>query len=242
MKERLLRPSILILIAANLLPLVGVMFWHWDGFVLLMLYWLETAVIAFWTVVRLAFMPRTAVGDMHFEGSDKPATPVALALFFTVHAGIFMLVHFFFLWELFSNERPRNIHNVHEFVSQLIVATGLWVPLGALFIARGALTLFAVMQPVLLRLFRIKHPAAAESEISLNPAEAMLFGLYLRIFVMQATLILGVWFILLTGSSGAYVFLIALKTSIDVAFELRPNLLGDAVRRAKAKAARTAET
>jgi hypothetical protein len=43
----LLRPSVLILVAANLVPLIGVIFWGWDAFVLLMLYWLETAVIAF---------------------------------------------------------------------------------------------------------------------------------------------------------------------------------------------------
>jgi hypothetical protein len=45
--RHLLRPSVLILVAANLVPLVGVIFWGWDAFVLLMLYWLETAVIAF---------------------------------------------------------------------------------------------------------------------------------------------------------------------------------------------------
>ena len=37
----LLRPSVLILVAANLVPLIGVIFWGWDAFVLLMLYWLE---------------------------------------------------------------------------------------------------------------------------------------------------------------------------------------------------------
>ena len=46
-------PSVLILVAANLLPIVGVVFWGWDAFVLLMLYWLETAVIGFWTIVRV---------------------------------------------------------------------------------------------------------------------------------------------------------------------------------------------
>ena len=40
MARYLLQPSSLILIAANLVPLVGVIFWDWDAFVLLMLYWL----------------------------------------------------------------------------------------------------------------------------------------------------------------------------------------------------------
>jgi uncharacterized protein DUF6498 len=104
MARYLRQPSTLILIAANLVPLIGVFLWGWDAFVLLVLYWLETAVIAFWTIVRIASMPRDALGDIKFEGSDKPAAPLALAAFFTVHAGIFMSVHFLFLWELFAGD------------------------------------------------------------------------------------------------------------------------------------------
>jgi len=59
---RLLHPSTLILLGANLLPLAGVLFWSWDAFVLLMLYWLETAVIGFWTIVRVATAPRGSLG------------------------------------------------------------------------------------------------------------------------------------------------------------------------------------
>jgi len=58
MARYLLLPSTLILLAANLVPLIGVFMWGWDAFVLLVLYWLETAVIAFWTVVRIATMSR----------------------------------------------------------------------------------------------------------------------------------------------------------------------------------------
>ena len=116
MARYLLQPSTLILLAANLVPLVGVIFWDWDAFILLMLYWLETAVIAFWTIVRIATMPRNALGNIHFEGSDKPAAPLALAAFFTLHAGIFMGVHFLFLWELFSGDWPRKIHGLRDFV------------------------------------------------------------------------------------------------------------------------------
>jgi Family of unknown function (DUF6498) len=38
--------------------------WHWDAFILLMLYWLETAIVAFWTIVRIATMPRDALGSI----------------------------------------------------------------------------------------------------------------------------------------------------------------------------------
>ena len=36
----------------NLTPLYGVLYWQWDTFQLLMLYWMETVVLAFWTLMR----------------------------------------------------------------------------------------------------------------------------------------------------------------------------------------------
>jgi hypothetical protein len=36
----------------NMTPLYGVLYWQWDTFQLLMLYWMETVVLAFWTLMR----------------------------------------------------------------------------------------------------------------------------------------------------------------------------------------------
>jgi Family of unknown function (DUF6498) len=216
--NQLLQPSALILFAANMVPLVGVIFWDWDAFMLLMLYWLETAVIAFWTVVRIATMPSNALGDIRFEGSDRPATPLALAAFVTLHAGIFMGVHFLFLWELFSGDWPRRIQGLRDFVAEIAIASGLWLPLLALFVGRGTLLMFEVSEPYLRRICRLS-PRRAEKTM-LSPAESVLFGLYVRIFIMQFTIILGAWFALVIGTVGAYLFLIAIKTAIDLAFQV----------------------
>ena len=235
MARLLLRPATLILIAANLVPLIGVIFWGWDAFVLLMLYWLETAVIAFWTIVRIATMPRDALGDIKFEGAAQPSSPLALAAFFTVHAGIFMGVHFAFLWALFSGDWPQKVHGPGGFVEQIIIDTGLWLPLAVLFVVRGALMLFDSVEPWLQRTFRIA-PARAEGRSMLSPGESLLSGLYVRIVVMQVTIIIGAWFALLIGTAGAYVFLIAIKTAIDVALQIGGNALHAAWLKAKAEA------
>ncbi len=235
MARYLLQPSTLILLAANLVPLVGVILWDWDAFILLMLYWLETAVIAFWTIVRIATMPRNALGNIHFQGSDKPAAPLALAAFFTLHAGIFMGAHFMFLWELFSGNWPRRIHSLRDFVVEIVIATSLWLPLIALFIGRGALTMFEMVEPFLRRLFQLA-PRRSEKTM-LSPAETILFGLYVRILIMQFTIILGAWFALLIGTVGAYIFLIALKTAIDMAFQVFADAIHAAWVKAKSKSA-----
>jgi hypothetical protein len=213
-------PSTLILVAANLVPLIGVLSWGWDAFILLMLYWLETAVIAFWTIVRVATTPRDKLGDIKFQGSDKPGAPLGLALFFTLHAGIFMAVHFMFLWALFAGDWARKIHGPREFFDQIIVGTGLWIPLLVLFMVRGGLIMLEPFEPGLRRTFGIAPSRRARKSTLLTPTESSLFGLYARIFIMQLTILLGAWIALLVGAAGAYGLLVILKTAIDVAFQV----------------------
>lgn len=236
MTRYLLYPSTLLLIGANLVPLIGVLLWNWDAFVLLILYWLETAVIAFWTVVRIAITPRDALGDIQFGDSKKPAAPLALASFFTLHAGIFMGVHFMFLWELFAGAWSRKIHSPREFFDQIIVGTGLWVPLLVLFVVRGGLIMFEAFEPGLRQALRIA-PRRPDASGALSPSVSVLFGLYARIFIMQVTILLGAFVALLFGSTGAYAFLVAIKTAIDVAFQVAGDRIHAAFLRAKAEQA-----
>jgi hypothetical protein len=220
--RQLLQPRSVILLIANLVPLVGVIFWGWDAFVLLMLYWLETAVIAFWTILRIATMPPGALGDIQIgdSGGKKIAAPLALAAFFTVHAGIFMAVHFLFLWTLFSGHWSREIHGIGDFVTQMVIGTRLWVPLLFLFFGRGAVILFEAVKPWLWRKLGLAQHVLGRAQGALGPGETLLFGLYIRIVVMQVTIIIGAWFALLLGNVGALLFLIAVKTAVDLSFQV----------------------
>ena len=51
--------------------------------------------------------------------------------------------------------RARKIHGLRDFFSQIIVATGLWLPLAALFIGRGFSVMFELADPWLRRTFRL---------------------------------------------------------------------------------------
>ena len=52
-----LHPSTVLLVASDLFPLAGIAFWHWNTFLLLMLYCMDTAVIAFCMIAQLAAIP-----------------------------------------------------------------------------------------------------------------------------------------------------------------------------------------
>jgi hypothetical protein len=201
--------SSLVLVAANLLPIAGVVWWGWDAFVLLMLYWLETAIIGFWTIVRLVATPTSV--DVNGKPLDEMnlVGRMALGAFVTVHAGIFMTVHFVFLWVLFSGAWSERIDGVGDFVREMIVGTDLWLPLAFLFVVRGVL----VMGPALRRRLGIVAGAPPAPPDDENP----IIGLYIRIVVMQFTIILGAWFAILAGDSvGPLILLIALKTAVDL--------------------------
>jgi hypothetical protein len=49
--------STLVGLIANLIPLYGVPYWQSHTFQLLMLYWMETVIFAFWTIQRIARLP-----------------------------------------------------------------------------------------------------------------------------------------------------------------------------------------
>jgi hypothetical protein len=223
-----LHPSTWILLAANLVPLIGVIFWHWDAFVLLSLYWLETGVIAFWAIIRIATIPPGALDDLRFQSGRRAFAPLAMAAFFAVHAGIFMGVHFLLLWVFFADDWAPRIHGPRDFIDQIVVHTGLWLPLLALFIGRGAAILFETAKPHLFRWLGVaERPPDARTP---GPGETIL--LYIRIAVMQVTIMLGAWLALLIGTNTAFVLLVAVKTAMDLAF----HRLADAMHQAAIKA------
>ena len=82
--------SLWILLAVNGIPLIGVLFFGWDLGLVLMLYWAESAVLLFFSLVKLAITSGRAA--------------FALIPFFVVHAGMFMGAHLLFLLVLFVEE------------------------------------------------------------------------------------------------------------------------------------------
>src|SRR5215211_5880481 len=87
--------SVLLAIATligNLIPLYGVIYWQWDTFQLLMLYWTETAIIAGFTLLRLSKLSGPERGEITVNGKPQPATEFMLVGFFALHAGLFIFV------------------------------------------------------------------------------------------------------------------------------------------------------
>jgi hypothetical protein len=99
---------VLSLIAANLIPLFGVLFWGWSLSAIMVLYWSENVVIGIFNVLKMSLAQGEVKGSsMRFNNKTVTAAHrSALTLFFIAHFGIFTLVHGIFVFAFFGNGLP----------------------------------------------------------------------------------------------------------------------------------------
>jgi len=191
----------------------------------MMLYWMETAIIGFWHILRMILSVKW------------PA--LFLGPFFCVHFGGFMVGHFVFLWSIFSGPWKARVHGPWDFFSQVVMGTGLWIPLIALFISHGVSFYLNFLKksdildassappvmtvpnldakaPPFLRPLATPKGALAIQDLMLAP--------YRRVIVMHVTIIFGALLsqVFKTGKA-AFILLIVLKTAADFASHARKN-------------------
>jgi hypothetical protein len=204
----------------NVIPLYGVLYWQWDTFQLLMLYWMETCIVAFWTLKRLARLPVDALGTMTVNGQVRPASRTGLVGFFALHASAFILVHLLFLWIFFSSAWLKKVHGVGSFFAELFLENGLWSALLFMFVA-GWVTYLTTAKPDYAhtidrkvyprRLVDRKH--GGDGGDAVGP---IVGALYMRIVIMQVAIIFGAMLSQGLGSTAPLLLVIGLKTLIDL--------------------------
>jgi hypothetical protein len=199
--HRFLYPSALFVLIADLIPAAGILLWGWDAFVLLMLYWMETAVIAFWTLARILTLPEEEPSQRNML--VRFGARLLLTAFFLVHSSGFMAGHLLFLWTLYAGEWRSTIHNPYDFWHVIVMGYDLWIPLGLLFVGLGLSFFWGLFR----QLFGGKDN---------DSMDRLLGGLYGRIILMHVVIIFGVWVAMQIGSTGPYLLLIALKTAYDL--------------------------
>lgn len=213
--------SILIGLVANLIPLAGVLFWQWDTFQLLMLYWMETVIVAFWTIRRLAHVPEDQLGTMTVNGQVRAASSFALSAFFTLHAGLFIFVHLVFLLVLFSGDWFGSIPPGQGFLSAFFLTNGVWLALIVMFVAGWISFLVRETPSYPRKMERGLYPKRVvppESASQMGDAVgSVIGGLYVRIVIMQVAIIAGGIFAQSYGSIVPLLIVIALKTLFDLA-------------------------
>ena len=195
-------PSSLVLILVNLIPLLGVLFFSWDIFTVIILYWMESAVIGFFNILKMQ-----KINNYKFT----PLVP-----FFIMHYVIFMFVHLFFILQLFQPNLELASGQVAAFVIVFEYFKALIISLSFIFLSHGMSFVFNFIK---------------KQEFKYVSLKKQMFVPYRRIIIMHIIIMLAGAGIIYTNYSqevSAVVFLVILKIIFDLGshiFEHRKNIL-----------------
>lgn len=165
-----------LLIAANLLPLLGVLFWNWDVASIVVFFWAENLIIGFFNIIKML--------------SYGTGQSVFFSLFFAVHYGGFTAGHGLFIAELFDLE----LHNRLD-LDAILPGVGVFE------LAREALHQFAAVAPSLwlwgFAGLVISHAGSLlvnyflRNERALTTPDDLMSAPYRRLVILHVTIILG---------------------------------------------------
>ncbi|MCO8266874.1 DUF6498-containing protein [Haloferax prahovense] len=226
------RVALAALVAANLVPLVGVVWFDWSLKALLVAYWLESGVVGLLNVPKILAASGRGDGGSNIKATingrpvelSPPDDPrdgfhlypsnVPIAGFFAMHYGIFWVVHGVFVWSF----------------DAFAVGAGAvgGVPLGAVLLAAGATVLSHGGS------FAVNFVGRGEYR-SISPGKQMSEP-YRRVIVLHLTIILGAFLVAASGApAAALVVMVVVKTALDAGAHLREHA------RAKKRARRADE-
>ena len=185
--------STLVLIAANLFPVAGAVFFGWNLGLVMVLYWAESAIIGFYNLLKIIVIGRW------FALLAGP--------FFLGHFGGFMAVHFLFLYTIFIKGPAAATSEGTGLGEVWQMFYGLWPALLALVFSHG----YSFLQNFLGR-----------GEYRGRTVNNQMSEPYSRIIFMHLVIIFGGGLTLVLGDSTPVLLLvIGLKILFDVRAHLR---------------------
>jgi hypothetical protein len=208
-------------VAANLLVLYGVLRWGWDGFQILILYWCETGIAAFWALAKLYFLPQSMLGSMTVNGRVVPATNRLLLEMFVMVFGVFLTVHLGVLWIFFSEGSAAAVNGPLSFVRELVFASAAWLPLLLAF-AAGFIDFVRTpkRESFVLQIERWFAPRrgfiATDAALKADGVGPAIASPLIRIVLMQVAVIFGAMMVRKFGTDVPFYILIGLKMLVDI--------------------------
>lgn len=184
-------PSVIALVLANLIPLLGVLFFRWSLFSIMFLYWMESAIVGFYNIPKILMI--------------AGVWGVPVVLFFVVHYGMFMAVHLVFIFVLFSGQSPLS----SRLLAPIVFNATTVVALLSLFVSHGV-SFFSN--------FVAKEEYAYTTVTSRYTAVSKQMGKpYVRIVIMHITILAGGFLVMLLGAPpAALAVMILLKIGADL--------------------------
>jgi hypothetical protein len=212
--------SVALLVAVNLVPLIGVAFWGWSLMLILVLYWVESGIVGVVNIFKIARAEGSLVPGLPGGVSTARVTGMAemmgrsaLIGFFVMHYGIFWAVHgvFVFLLPMFASLPSASGESLGPGAGPMDFGP---LPLDGLALSATLLAASHVVSFFMNYIGRGEYRRA-------TPAGQMM-SVYGRVVVLHITIIGGAFVVAAFGTPiAALVLLIGLKTMLDLVLHLR---------------------
>ncbi|MDX2274388.1 MAG: DUF6498-containing protein [Hyphomonadaceae bacterium] len=180
----------------NIIPLIGVLVWHWSAFAVVFLYWLENVAIGGRTVLSIL--------SLDSRGAGAPwLAKLGAAAFFLLHYGLFCFVHGIFVVAMFGDSAQASVNPSDLFgATAILLAEQFNMAMGLLAIVLWQLAEFLF--------FLVRSRREAPSITALMKAP------YLRIGILHVTIIFGGFLLMMLGWPViGVVALVVFKTGYD---------------------------
>jgi hypothetical protein len=198
------------LIGANLVPLIGVLWFGWSMWTILTIYWVENGVVGLFNVLKMAAV--AGIGKL------------GVIPFFVVHYGMFWFVHGIFVLTLpsfvpFSGAGVSAVElqgapGAVAYDVRILDTTTAGADFGNVAIAAVVLFISHGLSYVFNFIGR--------GEFRRTTAMALMSAPYRRVVILHLTIIFGAFAVVMLGAQVLpLVILVALKTAVDLAFHLR---------------------
>ena len=212
MTSRFPLSSVVVLIGANIVPVLGVLFLDWRVFPILLLYSLENIVIGFYNVLRMLVVPCNLKElRAHSEGIHNKR---GLILFFCLHYGMFTGIHLLLVIVFFGL----------GFLDEQLAGPPGGGPSGPRPLETVQLSWIGVAVACLLVSHGVSYVQnfIRKREYKRVDAKKLFFQPYARVIVLHLTIILGVFAVMVLGTSlVALILFVVLKIVADVIGHLR---------------------
>jgi hypothetical protein len=209
MYKKVLSSSDYFIILANLLPVAGVWFWHWNPLEVFMVYALETVIVGLITLLKMGIVTAFRKSDTWYNGENRfNRSGLFFMLFFLFHYSIFVAIQTGLVIQVSGIGKTMNGGFFDFFLHWAqYLGRDAWYMMAGFFISYG----FSMYRNfILTRQYRT---------ISMMQ---LMFQPYGRIFIQQVTVILGSLFL----SFGAGKIFILIFAGIKIFFEVFINYEG----------------
>lgn len=189
------------LVVANVLPVLGLLALGWGLFPLMLLYWVENGIIGLFNIVRMLLAVKPVVSGVSPPRQAGLAAKLGMALFFTIHYGIFWVGHGAFVMAFFGGMIRFSSSEPSEFSLSRLDPLLLMAPV-ALLISHGV---------------SLAVNYIGRGEYLRTDPQTQMMAPYARVMILHFTIILGGFATMALGEPTlALLLLVVLKTGYDL--------------------------